>query len=366
MQPKLLSAAFFFLLCTAACKNKTETKVESRTTTDQKGGAKGKDQPPTVVDVIVAGTQVISNTVEVNGTVVAGESVEVHPEISGRLTYLNVPEGSRIGRGTTLARINDADIQAQLRKLRVQLDLAQKTEERFKKLIAVNGLNQSDYDAALNQVNSLKADIGILSAQLDKTIVRAPFSGVVGLRAISPGAYVTPASVIATIQQVDRVKIDFTIPQEYSAFVKRGTNVVVDLGTGQKYRATVVAEDPQASAATRSIKLRAQLTNGISNPGAFAKVYLDATGASGNAIMVPTNAIIPEAKAKKLVLVKEGKAKFVNVETGSRRENNIEILGGVAAGDTIVVSGVLFARPGNAVKIGKVKTLEQLAAQQSQ
>lgn len=367
MQPKLLLAAMSFMLFIAACKNKTETKVEVKESGKKGAGAgKGKDQPPTLVDVIIAGTQVISNIVEVNGTVVAGESGEVHPEISGRLTYLNVPEGARVSRGTVLARINDADMQAQLRKLRVQLDLAEKTEERFKKLIAVNGLNQSDYDAALNQVNSLKADIGVLNAQLDKTIVRAPFSGVVGLRAISPGAYVTPASVIATIQQVDRVKVDFYVPQEYSAFVRRGTNVVVDMGTGQKLRATVIAEDPQATATTRNLKLRAQLANGVTNPGAFAKVYIDATGKTNNAIMVPTNAIIPEAKAKKVVLVKEGKANFVNVETGVRKENNIEILSGISAGDTIVVSGVLFARPGNAVKVGKVKTLEQLAQQQQQ
>jgi membrane fusion protein (multidrug efflux system) len=358
MQPKTLIAAFSLCILLAACGSK-ETKVSVKT-----GGKEGKDgkpaTPPTLVDVMIASTETISNIVEVNGSVVAGEFVEVHPEISGRLTYLNVPEGARIGRGAVIGRINDADIQAQLRKLRVQLDLAEKTEERFKKLLAVSGLNQSDYDAALNQVNSYKADIGVLNAQLDKTIIRAPFSGVVGLRQISPGAYVTPASIVATIQQVENVKIDFTIPQEYANLVHRGSAVVIDFGNGVKNRAIVIAEEPQANINTRNIKLRAALQNGVSNPGAFAKVYIDATGKTNSAIMVPTNAIIPEAKAKKLVIVKDGKASFVSVETGVRKENNVEILSGIAAGDTIVISGVLFARPGNAVKIGKVKTLAQL------
>ena len=144
---------------------------------------------PTVVDVMVAATRKIDNTLEANGTVVANESVELHPEATGRITYLYIPEGTRVAKGTLLVRINDADLQAQLAKSKVQLELAEKTEERLRKLLAVNGVNQADYDAALNQVNGLKADITYTQALIDKTEIRAPFDGVIGLRQVSLGAY---------------------------------------------------------------------------------------------------------------------------------------------------------------------------------
>src|SRR5471030_2222834 len=117
-----------------------------------------KTNPPTIVDVIIAQTRTISHTVEVNGAVLANEYAELHPEINGRITYLDVPEGARIAKGVVIARINDADLQATLSKSKVLLDLYVKTEERLRKLLAVNGINQADYDAALNNVNSTKAD----------------------------------------------------------------------------------------------------------------------------------------------------------------------------------------------------------------
>ena len=151
---------------------------------------------------MIASLQPVTNIIEANGTVIANESVELRPEVSGRLTYLNVPEGKQIAQGTVLARINSADLEAQLQKSKVQLELAQKTEERLRKLLDVQGINQSDYDAVVNQVNSLKADIAYTQTLIDKTVIRAPFSGTVGLRQVSPGAYVSPATIIATIQQL--------------------------------------------------------------------------------------------------------------------------------------------------------------------
>src|SRR5262249_17838152 len=155
-----------------------------------------KSTGTTVVDVIVAKAQTITNHIEVNGTVVANEYVDLHPEASGRLIYLNVPEGRFVTAGTVIARVNDADLKAQIEKSKVQLDLAEKTEGRYKQLLSVNGINQSDYDAALNQVNGYKADIDYYQALLDKTVVKAPFDGTVGLRQVSLGAYVSPTTLI--------------------------------------------------------------------------------------------------------------------------------------------------------------------------
>ncbi|RFM30281.1 efflux RND transporter periplasmic adaptor subunit [Deminuibacter soli] len=331
----------------------------------------GKKQPAqqtknsnqnTIVDVLIARYSSVTNTVEANGTVLANEYVELHPEISGRITYLNVPEGKYITAGTVIARINDADLQAQLSKTKVQLDLAVKTEERLRKLLDINGVNQADYDAALNTVNGYKADIQYTQALIDKTVIRAPFSGTVGLRQVSPGAYITPASILATIQQLNQLKIDFTIPEDYGSLVHIGGTVEVenDALKATRRKALVTAIEPTANALTRNLKIRAVLENkSETNPGAFAKVYVGA-GTDARAIMIPTNAIIPDDKNKQVVLVKGGRAKFVNVTTGLRQATNVAVVKGIAAGDTIVVNGVLFALPNGPVKVRKVQTLEQL------
>ena len=338
-----------FAVTVIACKGKPEP-------------TRPKEAPPTMVDVIIASTQGISNTVEANGSVVANEYVELHPEVSGRITYLNVPEGHTIAQGTVVARINDADLQAQLSKSKVQLDLAQKTEERYKKLLDVKGLNQADYDNVVNQVNGFKADIQYTQTLIDKTVVRAPFSGVLGLRQVSPGAFVTATNIIVTIQQVQKVKIDFTIPEEYSDIIKKGNLVDVEVDAAKQIRkkALVIATEPQVNLATRNLKVRAILQNGTANPGAYVKVFVEA-GGNKKAVMIPTNSIIPDDKNSQVILVKNGHAAFVNVKTGVRESDNVEIISGIQAGDSVVVTGVLFARPKAPLKVRGVKTLEQLA-----
>lgn len=220
---------------------------------------KNAEAPPPTVDVIVVNSQSIANTIEANGSIVAGEFVEIRPEISGRLTYLNIAEGSRVAKGSVVAKINDADLRAQLQKIKVQLNLAETTVERYKKLLDIQGINQADYDIALNQTNSLRADIAILQAEMAKTIVRAPFSGVVGLRQVSNGAYVTPQTILATLQQIGNVRVDFTLPEANANVIKRGGSVVIELADGDRRRATIMAIEPQVNTTTRNVLVRARL-----------------------------------------------------------------------------------------------------------
>jgi len=330
----------------------------------------GKQEPPkqnngpqsVVVDVLIASPKEINTSIEANGTVVANEYVELHTEVSGRLIYLNVPEGKEIKQGTIIARVNDADLQAQLNKTKVTLQLATKTEERLRKLLAVNGVNQADYDIALNAVNGYKADMVYTQSLIDKTVVKAPFSGVIGLRQVSPGAYLTSATVISTMQQLNKIKIDFTLPEEYSRLVRTGSTVDVKVNESAQTmrKAVIIATEPQVNQTTRNLKVRAVLQDSKVNPGAYVKVFI-AAKANQQSILVPTNAIIPDDKNKQLVVVKNGKAAFINVETGARQADNIEIIHGIQSGDTIVVTGLLFARPKSQLKIRKVKTLEELA-----
>ena len=324
-----------------------------------------KSDGPIVVDVMVASLQKISNNIEASGTVIANENVEVHPEVSGRLTYLDIPEGRFVTTGTVLARVNSADLEAQYQKSKVQLDLQQITEERLKKLLTINGINQSDYDAALNAVNGTKADMDYTQTLIDKTIVKAPFDGTLGLRQVSPGAYVTPATILVTLQQLGRLKVDFTIPEEFSKLIKVGAqvDVEVDASKQSKETAIVVAVEPQVNNQTRNLSVRAVLSDNDANPGAFVKVYVGTHDSGKMAVMVPTNAIIPNDINNQLVVIKGGCSKFVDITTGVRWANNVEITKGVMPGDTIVINGVLFARPGAAVAIRSVRALEDLDKQ---
>ena len=326
-------------------------------------GQKPKGGDETLVDVLVAAPRSISNQIEANGSVMANEYVELHPEISGRIVYLNVPEGASVTRGTVIARINDADLQATLEKSKAQLDLYQKTEEREHKLLDINGINQADYDLAVSNVNSTKADIDYTQAQLDKTVIRAPFDGVVGLRQVSPGAYVTPANIIATVQQVDKIKVDFTLPEQYAAIIRPGTlvDIQLDAQSNTRRKGLIVATEPQINTTSRNLKVRALLRDGLAHPGAFVKVFVDA-GTGKKAIMVPTNCIIPEDKNNQVIIVKSGRAKVVNVETGMREADDIEITKGLVTGDTVIVTGVLFARPDQPVTIRSVKTIDNTEA----
>ena len=234
------------------------------------------------------------------------------------------------------------------------MDLAIKTEQRLKELLTVNGVNQSDYDAALSQVNTINANIKVLNAQIDKTVVRAAFSGKLGLRMVSPGAYVTPQTLLGTLQQTDNIKIDFTVPEFYANLVKVGNTVIIQTNeSDEKQTAVISAIEPQINVETRNIKVRARLNNGNISPGTFVKVLLNK---DEEGIVVPSNALIPDASSNQVIIIKNRKAVFVKVETGIRNADVVELSSGVNSGDTIVVSGVLFVRPNAFVKIRNVKT----------
>ena len=316
------------------------------------------EKPPILVDVIIAGNEDFASNLEVNGTVLSNELVDLHPEVSGRLIYLNVPDGGIVTQGTILAKINDADLQAQRAQYKSQLDLAIKTEKRLSELLGVNGVNQADYDVAVNQVSTLDANLKYVDAQLDKTVIRAPFSGQLGLRLVSPGAYVTPQTILGTLGQTDKVKIDFSVPETYISLLLKGNRVKIQRNnSNESFTALITAVDPQINSITRNIKARAVLTEGIIPPGTFVKVRLDK---NRKAMIIPTNSIIPEAFTSQVVVIKNSKAIFKTVETNLRNGNIIEITKGIDPGDSIVVSGMLYVRPNTKVKIKQVKTLKEL------
>jgi membrane fusion protein (multidrug efflux system) len=322
----------------AACKDK---KAEPK-----------KAPPPVSVDVMIVAETDFTSSIEVNGTVLSEDMIELRPEISGRITYLNIPDGALVKKGTVLVKINDSELQAQWEQQKIQLDLAVKTEQRLKSLLAVNGIDQATYDAALTEVRLREANIKVLNAQIEKTIIRAPFTGRLGLRLVSLGAYVSPTTLIGTLQQTDKIKIDFTVPETYENFIKAGNTIMVETSVSDgKLPAEIKAIEPQINTATRNLKVRAVLKSGTLRPGTFVKVYITT---DRKTIVVPTNAIIPDALSNIAIVVRKNKAIFTDVETGMRTADKVEILDGLKPGDSVVVTGVLFVRPGGNVKVKKV------------
>ncbi len=270
------------------------------------------------VDGYIVSPQSFGENIEVPGSIVANEMTEVHPEVSGRIVQLNVGEGKYVSRGTLLAKLYDGDLQAQLKKIQIQLSIAEKTEERQMQLLKIQGISQQDYDLSLLQVNNLKADIDIIRTSIGKTEIRAPFSGKLGLKNISPGAYVTPASVIAVVNQTDQLKLDFTVPEKYTGQIKIGQIVSFSYeGSDKRYNAKVIATESSVAENTRSLMVRSIVQNKDQGllPGAFAKVQLS-FDPDPNAILIPTQAVVPQARGKKVILYNGGVAKFVEVTKG--------------------------------------------------
>jgi membrane fusion protein, multidrug efflux system len=276
--------------------------------------------------------------------------------MNGRIVYLNIPDGKTVSEGTLLMKLYNDDLKAQLKKLNAQLIIAKKTEARLKSLLLLNGLNQQEYDLALTQLQNVEADIDYTNAQIRKTEVRAPFTGVIGLRRVSIGAYVSPQDVLATLQEISALKVDFVLPEAYANAIGNGDLVEVLDDQLQVYNAQVIGVEPLVNANTRNIQVRAMLkdSKGKLRPGAFVRVQLD-VAKNKEAILVPTNCIIPETRFKKIAVIKNGVVDMRTVETGYRGESFVEITSGLNIGDTFAVNGILYLKPKAEVIIKTVK-----------
>jgi membrane fusion protein (multidrug efflux system) len=313
-------------------------------------------QGPMMVDGFIVETHVISDKVEVPGSLLPFEETQIKAEVSGRVVQLNIPEGAIVPKGAVLVRLFDEDLLAQLRKLEVQLQIAEKNEERQRELLNIKGISQSDYDLSSLSVENLKADIETTKIAIAKMEIRAPYEGRVGLRNISLGAYLSANDVITVLRQDKQLKLEFSVPEKYVKNITKGYVVQFKVDGGNGYhRATVIATESSVEQTTRTLKVRASVNEIHPElvPGIFAKVNLQ-LGKNDNAMLVPTQCILPQARNKQVVLCKNGQAQFTVVETGVRDSSFVQIVTGVHVGDTVVTSGLMGLRPEAKLKITKV------------
>lgn len=312
---------------------------------------------PMQAEGFIVRTKSISEKIEVPGTLMPFEETEIRPEISGRIVYLNVPEGKFVSKGTVLAKLFDGDLQAQLKKLQVQSEIAEQTAKRYKELLKIGGVSQQEYDLTELEINNLKADMQLVSVDIYKTTIRAPYSGRIGLKSISLGAYVTPTNIITTISQVSKLKMEFTVPEKYSDNMSSGRIVNFTVaGTNKKFTSAIMATESSIEANTRTLKVRSVVdgTHPSLVPGAFAKVTLE-MDKNDQALIVPTQAIIPQARNKRVILYRDGLAKFEIVSTGIRDSSFVQITEGLKEGDTVVTTGLLAIRPDSKITLNKIQ-----------
>ena len=310
------------------------------------------------VEGIIVSPTVLDQTIAISGTLKPFEETVLMPEVPGRVVEINITEGGFTKKGTLLVKLFDGDLQAQLKKSQAQLQLEQQTENRQSELMKVNGISQLDLDQTILQINSIKADIEVLKVQINKTEVRAPFDGTIGLRNISIGAQVTTSTALATIRDLRHLKLDFSVPGKYSSMIKPGFKVQFSVrGDDKKYDATVMATEQGIESDTRNLTLRAIVQSDVSSltPGEFADVELRLSE-NKNALMVPTEAVIPQARIKQLIVAKKGRASFVTITTGIRNASSVQILSGINPGDTVVTTGILFLKPNAVLNFSKVKS----------
>jgi membrane fusion protein, multidrug efflux system len=316
------------------------------------GPGKGAPERALRADVYVVQPEAIRNVVRTVGSLAANESVDVVSELSRRLVAVRVVEGTEVEKGDLLFQLDDADLRAELARLDVRRQLAAVTEQRQRDLLKRNALSRQQYDQTAAELRMVDAEIRALRVTLGKTEIRAPFRARAGLRRVSEGAWVTPSTPLTTLQDVSRIKIDFSLPERHASAVAIGQRFQFTVaGRGDRFEGEVIAIEPQIDTASRSLRVRGASENsqGRLVPGAFASVEI-ALEQKVAGILVPAQAVVPTTSGHGLYLLRDGRAELRDVQIGMRTQESVEIQGGIATGDVVILSNLLRMRPGARVE----------------
>jgi membrane fusion protein (multidrug efflux system) len=316
-------------------------------------GGGGGGMPPMPVEVAAALRDTVVDAIAATGQIEAVQSVELRPEVDGRIVEILVREGQDVGAGTGLFRVDDAELKAQVARAEADRDVAQRNLERTKQLMAQNASSQADLERADANYRAAQASYDLLKTRLDRTVVRAPFAGVVGRRLVSIGTYVNSQTPLISLQSVNPQHASFQVPERYADQLRRGQLVSFQVAAlpGKNFSGEVVFVDPVVELPGRTILIKARVPNPEHRlqAGMFIEARL-ATDIRPNAIVVPEDAILPLQGSTYVWLVKDGKADRRQVSLGVRTAGWAEIAGGgIEAGDQVVVGGAERLFPGASV-----------------
>jgi len=358
----LVIAASLLVACNALQKDNSGSTGSEEEDTSAAAALPARATP---VDGFVVRPSPLEQIINATGNLIAYESVDISPERSGKLESLHFEESAYVEKGTLLAQIDDEELQAQMHRLEVNLELAKKEVARGRELLAIQGISQEELDRLINRVDEINAEQKLVQIQIDKSKIYAPFSGVLGLRQISEGAYITPTTVLVQLKQLNPIKLEFDVPERFLSRVREGQTLQFTTeGSNQTNQARLYAIDSEISSATRTFRVRA--TAGNSNrtlkPGQFARITL-VTGTDPNALLVPTDAIIPVLDGKQVYVARKGRAIATSVISEDRQSAQVQIINGISAGDTIIVSGLLSLTDGNPIVVDRIINPENTPVQ---
>jgi membrane fusion protein, multidrug efflux system len=318
------------------------------------GKAPGQAGPAITVEAAKVATQAMPQTITAVGSLRSDESVTVRPEVAGRISAILFKEGQSVAKGMTLIRLDPAINAAEVQQARANLKLAQSKYDRAVELSQRNFISGQAKDEAENNLRVAEAAVALVEARLAKTEIKAPFSGMIGLRVVSVGDYVKEGADVVNLESIDPLKVDFRVPEIYLQQVQVGQTLTVTLDAlpGKTYDGKVSAVNPLVDAAGRSVVIRAVVRNQDTSlrPGMFARVKL-ITRDEKQALVIPEQAIVPQGDEQYVFRVVDGKVVRVKVEIGQRRDSKVEIVKGLEANDVVVTAGQLKLRDGMAVTV---------------
>lgn len=305
--------------------------------------AAGGAQPAMPVDVAVAASDTVIDAIAATGQVEPLQSVELRPDLEGRISEILVREGSEVGKGQPLFRIDDAELQAQVARAKADRDLADQSLARTKDLLAQRASSQADLERAEATARSAAASLDLLQVRLDRTLVRAPFSGVAGQRFVSLGDYVTTSSRLVMLQTVNPQRASFQVPERYASLLKRGQTVSFQVAAlrDRTFTGTVDFVDPVVQLPGRTINVKAVVANPRRElqAGMFVEVRLE-TAVRPHAVVIPEEAVLALQGSNIVWVVQDGKVMRRPVELGVRTPGFVEVTSGVAAGEQVVIGGL--------------------------
>ncbi|MEQ6165802.1 efflux RND transporter periplasmic adaptor subunit [Ekhidna sp. MALMAid0563] len=328
-------------------------KLPKGTSTEASDTPSNTQSEKLTVNAIIVNSEQLANTVNVTGSLIADESVVLNSELSGKIEKISFKEGQRVTKGQTIVTLNDDEILAEIEKLQFTKKLNEDDEYRQKVLLEKEAISREEYETALTTLNTVKSEIKVLEARLQKHYIKAPFSGITGFRDIAEGSYLNPGARITELYRINPIKLEFNIPSKYISLVNNGDQLTFEVdGYDEQFAGEIYAIEPLIDPQTRSISLRARASNDDSKlfPGQFARVSLTLETIP-NALMIPTESVIPELSGKKVFLYKNGQVTPVQVSTGIRTEDRIQVTSGINEGDTVITTGILQIGPGMPVNV---------------
>lgn len=305
--------------------------------------------PPTPVFLAPVEEAPAADTFRAVGTLLADESVVIRSEIAGRIASLDIVEGARVEQGHVLAQLAAEEWAAVVRQNQANLALQELKIRRAGELREKKVMSQQEYDETVAALDQARATLALAQARLDKTVIRAPFSGILGLRRVSPGDYLEAGQELVNLEAIDTLKVDFSVPERFAVRLAAGqkVNVAIKAFPGETFTGEVFAIDPRIDEATRSFLLRARIGNSDARlrPGMFADAEL-VMSVREKALWVPEQAIVPVGESQFVYVVESGAARKVEVRTGLRRPGYVEITQGVVRGATVVSEGQMKLHDG--------------------